>query len=94
MRTAEPGHELTLIVDLGGHVLNVSINHKVYGRVTADLNVSSRQDVQEFLELMSRNQSSNLSNATNGYHYHLVESVSEKRLDQIENALGEQGFLV
>jgi len=85
--------ELTLIVDLGGHVVNVSISHKIYGRVTAELNVSSRQDVQEFMAAMRFSRSRNLSNATNGFHYHLVEAASEERLDQIEKALEEQGFL-
>ena len=31
--------ELTTIVDLGGTVLNVMVNHRVYGRVEAALNI-------------------------------------------------------
>lgn len=85
--------ELTLIVDLGGHIVNVSISHKIYGRVTAELSVCSRQDVQEFMEAIRSSRSRNLSNATNGYHYHLVEAANEERLDQIEKALAEHGFL-
>ena len=37
--------ELTTIVDLGGTVLNVMVNHRVYGRVEAALNIRNRRDV-------------------------------------------------
>lgn len=85
--------ELNLIVDLGGRVQNVSISHKFYGRVTAEMNISSRQDVQEYVTALQVGASRHLSNATGGYHYHLVEAMSEERLDMIETALKEHGFL-
>ena len=87
------GDELTLIVDLGGRVQNVSISHKFYGRVTAEMNISSRQDVHEYVSALLAGESSLLSNATGGYHYHLVEAASEERLDMIEAALKEHGLL-
>ena len=37
--------ELNLIVDCGGHVKNISISHRVYGRVSAEMDIRSRQDV-------------------------------------------------
>lgn len=40
--------ELNLIVDHGGRVKNISISHRVYGRITAEMDIRSRQDVQEF----------------------------------------------
>lgn len=85
--------ELNLIVDLGGRVENVSISHKFYGRVTAEMNISSRQDVQEYVTALRSGASRHLSNATGGYHYHLVEALSEERLDLIEQALEKGGFL-
>ena len=79
--------ELNLIVDCGGHVKNISISHRVYGRVSAEMDIRSRQDVSEFV------QATVLSNATSGYHYHLVEAASEERLDLIEEQLKKAGFL-
>lgn len=87
------GDELNLIVDLGGRVQNVSISHKFYGRVTAEMNIDSRQDVNEYVAALLAGESSLLSNATGGYHYHLVEAASEERLDMIEAALKEHGLL-
>ena len=85
--------ELNLIVYCGGHVKNISISHRVYGRVTAEMDIRSRQDVNEFAEALRNSRSTVLSSATSGYHYHLIEASSEERLDLIEKQLGEAGFL-
>ena len=79
----ETSRELNLIVDCGGSVKNTSISHRVYGRVTVDMDIHSRQDVAEFIDNLKDSQSSVLSSATSGYHYHLVEAASEERLDLI-----------
>ncbi|MDD6033218.1 MAG: 3H domain-containing protein, partial [Oscillospiraceae bacterium] len=71
----------------------ISISHRVYGRVSAEMDIRSRQDVSEFIQALDGSQSSVLSGATSGYHYHLVEASSEDRLDLIENQLQQAGFL-
>ena len=89
----QAAEELTLIVDCGGRVKNISISHRVYGRVSAEMDIRSRQDVNEFITALNNSNSSALSNATSGYHYHLVEAASEERLDLIEEQLKKAGFL-
>lgn len=86
--------ELNAIVDLGGCVKNVMINHKVYGRMEAELNITSRRKVKEFLTDIRSGKSSPLKNITSGYHYHAVEADSEETLDLIEDMLRAKGFLV
>lgn len=86
--------ELCSIVDLGGCVENVMVNHRVYGHIEAELNISSRRRVKEFLEDIHNGKSSPLKNITSNYHYHKVTADSEKTLDLIEEALCEKGFLV
>lgn len=86
--------ELCLIVDLGGCVVNVMVNHRVYGRMTAELGIRSRRNVMEFLQDIRNGKSSPLKNITSDYHYHLVEADSEKTLDMIEEMLREKGFLI
>ena len=89
----QAAEELILIVDCGGRVKNISISHRVYGRVSAEMDIRSRQDVAEFVEALQNSHSTVLSSATSGYHYHLVEASSEERLDLIEKQLKEAGFL-
>lgn len=86
--------ELNSIVDLGGIVRNVMINHKVYGRMEADLNISSRRRAAEFIEEIRSGKSSPLKNITSGYHYHTVEADSEETLQLIEEMLRRKGYLV
>ena len=90
---SDAAKELNLIVDCGGKVCNVSISHRVYGRVSAEMDIRSRQDVAEFIAALNDSQSTVLSTATSGYHYHLVEAASEKRLDLIGEELKKAGFL-
>lgn len=92
-RQEQAADELNIIVDCGGRVKNVSISHRVYGRVTAEMDIRSRQDVREFVNAINSSRSSVLSTATSGYHYHLVEASSPERLDLIEEQLKETGFL-
>ena len=89
-QTAE---EMNLIVDCGGRVKNISISHRVYGRITAEMDIRSRQDVQEFLQALAGGASTVLSTATDGYHYHLVEAATPDRLDLIGQALQDADFL-
>ena len=86
--------ELYSIVDLGGTVANVIVNHKVYGRMEAKLHITSRRLAWEFLEDIRSGKSSPLKNITSNYHYHEVHADSEETLDMIENMLREKGYLV
>ncbi|XCP85712.1 transcription repressor NadR [Roseburia hominis] len=86
--------ELCTIVDLGGKVVNVMVNHHVYGHMEAALNVNSRRKVKAFLADIQSGKSSPLMKITSNYHYHLVEADSEETLDEIERALKEKEYLV
>ena len=42
--------ELYSIIDLGGTVVNVMVNHRVYGHMEAELRINSRRKVEAFME--------------------------------------------
>ena len=86
--------ELCTIIDLGGQVKNVMVNHKVYGHIEAELGITSRRKVKEFLEDIESGKSTPLKNITSDYHYHTVTADSEETLDLIEDELRKLGFLV
>ena len=85
--------ELTTIVDLGGCVVNVMVNHRVYGKLNAPLNIKSRRDVQSFINDLKTAKSTPLLNVTSGYHFHRINAESEEVLDEIEEALKRKGYL-
>ena len=75
---AQVEEELYSIVDLGGSVKNVMVNHRVYGHMEAELNITSRRKAAEFLDDIKTGKSSPLKNITSDYHYHVVEADSEE----------------
>ena len=86
--------ELYSIIDLGGTVVNVMVNHRVYGHMEAELRINSRRKVEAFMEDIRSGKSSPLKNITSNYHYHKVAADSEETLDLIEEALRQKHFLV
>lgn len=90
---ARTKEELKLIVDLGGCVEDVMVNHKVYGKVSAPLHIKNRRDVQAFLKNLEMGKSSPLLKVTSGYHFHRVSADEAEILDEIEDALRQNDFL-
>ena len=86
--------ELLAIVDNGGRIQNIMIDHPVYGEIQTLLKLTCRRDVRHFLDQASSNDFRPLSDLTNGVHYHLVEANSEQDIDYIEEELNHLGFLV
>ena len=91
--TDQTEDELSLIVGLGGTVVDVFVWHKVYGKMEAKLNIFSDLHVKQFIEGVRTGKSSELMNITGGYHYHTIRADSEEILDRIENVLKERGYI-
>ena len=83
--------ELSTVLDAGGAVIDVSIEHRLYGQITADLLIRDRRDLKAFLARLA--ESSSLAELTNGWHTHTVEADSEEILDALGRRLDELGFL-
>lgn len=90
----ETEDELSSIVALGGTVVDVHVWHKVYGRVSAVLNIFSERGVSHFMEGIKSGKSTELMHITAGYHYHTVRAETEDTLDKIEKMLSEKGYLI
>ena len=86
--------ELSIIVKLGGTVVDVFVWHKVYGKMTAPLNISSRHHIAQFLKGIRTGKSSELMNVTGGYHYHTVRAETQEILNKIEQALEDLNYIV
>ena len=84
--------ELCSIVDLGGCVENVMVEHEIYGHLEAELNLNSRRKVKEFVSEISSGKSSPLKRLTSDYHAHRISADSEATLDLIEQMLKNKGI--
>lgn len=85
--------ELSAIVDNGGIVHNVVIEHDVYGNLEGTLNLHSRRDIQQYIKRMHDSHAEMLSTISGGIHTHLVEAATEEELDAISQALRDVGVL-
>ncbi|MEG0768203.1 MAG: transcription repressor NadR [Clostridia bacterium] len=86
--------ELVLIVDCGGTIEDILVEHPIYGTLRGVLMISSRMQVAEFVEKPEWEKSEPLSTLTGGAHLHTITAASIRELDAIENALRTAGFLI
>ena len=86
--------ELYCIVDCGGRLLDVVVEHPIYGQIIVDLIINSRQDADNFVQQVEENCTKPLNALTDGLHFHTVEGNDEQTLDQIGERLEKKGFLV
>lgn len=85
--------ELYTIVDNGGTLVDVIVEHPVYGQLLGQLNIASRYDADEFLNKVKSEKASLLSRLTDGVHLHTIACKDQETLDRIMNALKENGIL-
>lgn len=86
--------ELQTIVDYGGHVVDVVVEHEIYGQITVDLIINNRQDAEEFVKRLEENKTRPLNELTDGIHFHTIEADKEEYLDRIEQQLFLKGYLI
>ena len=86
--------EFLTVIELGGSVLDVAVEHELYGQIRVDLLIESRQDAVEFAEKLSVCRDNPLKVLTDDCHYHTVAAPSEKLLDLMEAELKQKGFLL
>lgn len=85
--------EFDIIVDLGGRVLDLFIEHEIYGQIQVDLIINNHQDAVEFAKKLENSKGKPLLELTDGWHYHTVEAASERLLDLIEEELRAKHFV-
>ncbi|MBQ3102689.1 MAG: transcription repressor NadR [Oscillospiraceae bacterium] len=86
--------ELNAIVDCGCKVINVIVEHPIYGALTGELQIASRLDVECFVERVRSNDALPLSALTEGLHTHTVSCPNEEVFFRLRNILQECGILI
>lgn len=86
--------ELNIMVDNGCTVVNVIVEHRVYGQLVGQLDLSSRYDVLEFIQKVVSNGAKPLSDLTGGIHLHTLRCPSEGAYRRVTEALKEAGILL
>ena len=87
------GEELNAIVDQGCTVLDVIVEHPIYGQLTGPLRLSSRYDVAQFVARCEEEDAAPLSQLTEGVHLHTVLCPSQEAAGRVREALEQLDFL-
>lgn len=85
--------ELCTFVDNGGKILDVVVNHEIYGDIATALTIRNRQDVYDFVKKVKEHKIVPLKDLTDGVHQHTVVADTEETLNRIEQALLAKGYL-
>lgn len=84
--------ELNIMVDNGCTVMDVVVEHPVYGQLTGVLQLKSRYDVQQFIVRSAKARP--LSLLTEGIHLHTLSCPDEAAFLRVCDALDQAGFLL
>ena len=87
-------NEFYAIVDNGGKVLDVIIEHPIYGKISVELNITSRYEADEFVKKLNNTNSHPLSILTQGLHIHTIEVPNNESFEKIKLKLNELGILI
>ncbi|CRH91524.1 Predicted small molecule binding protein (contains 3H domain) [Chlamydia trachomatis] len=85
--------EMLLIVNQGGSILDVQVEHPIYGMLTAVLNIETREDVYHFIKEMKNSNATLLSSLTQGLHLHTISCASKNQFEEIKKSLAAAHLL-
>ncbi len=88
----EMEEELNAIVDHGCTVVDVIVDHPVYGQLTGPLQISNRYEVGQFIERCENAEP--LSRLTDGIHLHTLSCPDEAAFARVKDALRALGVLL
>ena len=91
---ADMARELNIMVDNGCTVVNVIVEHQVYGQLVGQLDLSNRYDVSEFIQAVEAHGAKPLSDLTGGIHLHTLCCPDEGAYRRVTQALKEAGILL
>ena len=77
--------ELNAIVDNGCTVIDVIVDHPIYGQLTGPLQISNRYEVSQFIERCKKAEP--LSSLTDGIHLHTLSCPDDAAFERTKSAL-------
>ncbi len=92
--TEQARDELMTIVELGGRVMDVSVEHELYGEIRVGLVLNTVEEVEDFCARLLACGGAPLKALTNDCHRHTVLAGSERLLDLIGAELDRKGYLI
>jgi transcriptional regulator of NAD metabolism len=81
------------VVDNGCGMLDVTVEHAVYGQISGQLHAFSRYDVDSFVKKLAKSGSLPLCDLTGGVHLHTILCPDEAAYRRVLEKLKEEKIL-
>ena len=85
--------ELYIFADHGASLLNITVEHPIYGNITQPLEIKSRYEADAFLNKVALTGASLLCDLADGVHLHTIRCPDSEAYRRILVALKEKGIL-
>ncbi|MEQ7215984.1 transcription repressor NadR [Enterococcus asini] len=85
--------ELETIVANGGEIVDVIVEHALYGELVGGLHIQNQRDIEDFITAYRNTNANLLSDLTNGIHLHTIRYQKPEDIEKIQAALLEKGIL-
>ncbi|MEI5994499.1 transcription repressor NadR [Candidatus Enterococcus mansonii] len=92
-RPEQTEEELLTIVSLGGEIIDVVVEHPIYGELTGGLHIRTEKEVSGFVQSYKKSRASLLSELTSGVHLHTIRCENEEMYAHIKEALVQKDIL-
>lgn len=89
---AELKKELDILIAHHVEVVDVIIDHPVYGRIKSDLNIRTPKDVKAFVQMRDQSPLPLFSEVTGGLHYHTLVADEQEYITDAKAALITAGL--
>ncbi|GAB6138612.1 3H domain-containing protein [Halanaerobaculum tunisiense] len=84
--------ELEIIIQYGGRIKDVTVEHSIYGELKGVLMIQSQSDIESFIADYESGQA--LCSLTEGVHLHTIEALNQEVLNLIKNKLCVKEYLL
>jgi len=86
--------ELMTIINHGAKIIDVIVEHPLYGELNGLLMIKSAADVKNFMKKYKQEGATLLAALTDGVHLHTIEAINEEVIERLKGVLKQKGYLL
>ncbi len=91
---ADIRNEMSVVVECGCGIIDVVVEHSVYGQISGNMHIFTQADIDSFMFKLDSSNAVPLSSLTGDVHLHTICCPTEEHYDIVKDALRKKGFLI
>ncbi len=86
--------ELNAVVECGGEIVDVIVEHPIYGEIKGNLMIKTKLEVEKFMKKVISLKAEPLAKLCDGIHIHTISADEKETIDKVKDELRKKGFLI